>query len=382
MKTCSGRIYLNSISITDFSIQNLIGEPDYREVHLHWEAKNPDVPKNGFNVRYCELQSWGQQRCRLLSVNGTGGEKNFVEENEPIRQYSANVKGLRMATTYSFEVKQMKDKEEKEREDRAEGDDRNQNMIVIPTKGSNLVESKEELNELRYFHLVSAKATQCLPDASEIEVSTGPFFGGRIAVEAADGERCAIDGEPTSPKDTYTLRINHTECGSQVNETTVATFVLVQENLPILTHSTRRFLVLCSYQPETLTVRAGISLPNSRGQAHLELASPVEDEDNYLGRRARKMRAGRLLHKPLALVHEEVAAAEAQISPKSQIVPVFVITMLSIAGVIGLVAIVLKISSKKLMEEMDNVSIASDLSTASTSSVVSIEESGDEKQEK
>ncbi|KAH1013399.1 hypothetical protein HUJ04_002392 [Dendroctonus ponderosae] len=389
------------------AIQNLIGEPDYREVHLHWEAKNPDVPKNGFNVRYCELQSWGQQRCRLLSVNGTGGEKNFVEENEPIRQYSANVKGLRMATTYSFEVKQMKDKEEKEREDRAEGDDRNQNMIVIPTKGSNLVESKEELNELRYFHLginlsfliingqpiayipshcekmsKKPKATQCLPDASEIEVSTGPFFGGRIAVEAADGERCAIDGEPTSPKDTYTLRINHTECGSQVNETTVATFVLVQENLPILTHSTRRFLVLCSYQPETLTVRAGISLPNSRGQAHLELASPVEDEDNYLGRRARKMRAGRLLHKPLALVHEEVAAAEAQISPKSQIVPVFVITMLSIAGVIGLVAIVLKISSKKLMEEMDNVSIASDLSTASTSSVVSIEESGDEKQEK
>ncbi|XP_019761624.2 uncharacterized protein LOC109538702 isoform X1 [Dendroctonus ponderosae] len=348
------------------AIQNLIGEPDYREVHLHWEAKNPDLPKNGFNVRYCELQSWGQQRCRLLSVNGTGGEKNFVEvaENEPIRQYSANVKGLRMATTYSFEVKQMKDKEEKEREDRAEGDDRNQNMIVIPTKG------------------FSAKATQCLPDASEIEVSTGPFFGGRIAVEAADGERCAIDGEPTSPKDTYTLRINHTECGSQVNETTVATFVLVQENLPILTHSTRRFLVLCSYQPETLTVRAGISLPNSRGQAHLELASPVEDEDNYLGRRARKMRAGRLLHKPLALVQEEVAAAEAQISPKSQIVPVFVITMLSIAGVIGLVAIVLKISSKKLMEEMDNVSIASDLSTASTSSVVSIEESGDEKQEK
>lgn len=60
-------------------------------------------------------------------------------------------------------------------------------------------------------------------------------------MEAADGERCAIDGEPNSARDTYTLRINHTECGSQVNETTVATFVLVQENLPILTHSTRRY---------------------------------------------------------------------------------------------------------------------------------------------
>lgn len=162
-----------------------------------------------------------------------------------------------------------------------------------------------------------------------------------------------------------------------------------------------RFLVLCSYQPETLTVRAGLSLPNSRGQAHLELAPAVEEADNYLGRKARNMRVGRLLHKPQALgtvhrpnhwklgqnnpnfsVQEDAVAADAQISPKSQIVPVFVVTMLSIAGVIGLVAIVLKISGRKLMEDMDNVSIASDLSTASTSSVVSIEESGDEKQEK
>lgn len=87
---------------------------------------------------------------------------------------------------------------------------------------------------------VSAKATQCLPHASEIEVSTGPYFGGRIAVEAADGERCAIDGKPDSPQEIYTLRINHLECGSHVNSTTVATFVIVQENLPILTHSTRR----------------------------------------------------------------------------------------------------------------------------------------------
>lgn len=114
-------------------------------------------------------------------------------------------------------------------------------------------------------------------------------------MEAADGERCAIDGEPNSPRDTYTLRINHTECGSQVNKTTVATFVLVQENLPILTHSTRRFLVLCTYQPETLTVRAGINLPtghSGRGQAHM---TPY-DEDNYLGgRTGRNLRSGRLL---------------------------------------------------------------------------------------
>lgn len=45
---------------------------------------------------------------------------------------------------------------------------------------------------------VSARATQCLPQASEVEVSTGPYFGGRIAVEAAEGgpERCSIQGNP------------------------------------------------------------------------------------------------------------------------------------------------------------------------------------------
>jgi hypothetical protein len=54
-----------------------------------------------------------------------------VEDDAKI--YTADVKGLRMATTYSFEVRNGK--EQGEREDRAEGDDKNQNIIVIPTKG-------------------------------------------------------------------------------------------------------------------------------------------------------------------------------------------------------------------------------------------------------
>ncbi|CAH1133679.1 unnamed protein product [Ceutorhynchus assimilis] len=345
------------------AIKNFIGEPDYRQVRLHWEIEKSALPKNGYNVRYCELQTWGQQRCRLQLVNNTAVEKNFIDGDEELKQYSADIKGLRMATTYSFEIKPVKDKDGKEREVRAEGDDRNQNMIIIPTKG------------------FSAKATQCLPHASEIEVSTGPFFGGRIAVEAADGERCAIDGEPNSARDTYTLRINHTECGSQVNETTVATFVLVQENLPILTHSTRRFLVLCSYQPETLTVRAGISLPNAnRGQVQIHPASDIDDEeDNYLGRRSRNLRLGRVMQKPEALVKEDILS-QPQPQYRSLIVPIFVITMLSIAGIIGLVAIVLKISGKTLVEEMDNVSIASDLSTGSSSTISEVDICIDEKE--
>lgn len=136
------------------AIKNFMGEPDYRQVRLHWEIESSSVPKIGYNVRYCELQSWGQQRCRLQPVNNTLEEKNFIDGkfqhvqcplriieckcflgNEEIKQYSTDIKGLRMATKYSFEIKPIKEKEEKEREDRAEGDDRNQNIIVIPTKG-------------------------------------------------------------------------------------------------------------------------------------------------------------------------------------------------------------------------------------------------------
>ncbi|KAJ8921068.1 hypothetical protein NQ315_015864 [Exocentrus adspersus] len=331
-------IIIASISpelIADASVRNLMGEPDYRQVRLHWESEAPSLPRHGFSVRYCELQTWGGAAVQVPGGNNIDADDNY-------KAYSVDIKGLRMATRYSFEVKAAKDKAE--REERADGDDKNQNIIVIPTKGS--------------------KATQCLPHASEIEVSTGPFFGGRIAVEAADGERCAIDGEPESPRDVYTLRINHTECGSQVNDTTVATFVLVQENLPILTHSTRRFLVLCSYQPETLTVRAGISLPTgARGHAQL---APHYEEDNSLGRRGRM---ARVLQKPEALVKEEVVQAAAQVSYKSNIVPIFVITMLVIAGVIGIVALALKIAGKRIVEEFDNVSIASELSSSSCSTV-------------
>lgn len=109
-----------------------------------------------------------------------------------------------------------------------------------------------------FNYLVSAKASLCLPDVSEVEVATGPYFGGRIAVETSgESDNCAVSGDGTSAREVYTLRIQHKLCGSKVNRTAVSTFILVQENLPILTHSTRRFLVLCTFQPETLTVRAG-----------------------------------------------------------------------------------------------------------------------------
>lgn len=91
---------------------------------------------------------------------------------------------------------------------------------------------------------VLAQATKCLADASEIEVETGPNFGGRIVAEGAGGDTgdCGIAGDVHSTQDRYVLRIDHEKCGSKVDHETltVETFITVQENLGIFTHSTRR----------------------------------------------------------------------------------------------------------------------------------------------
>ncbi|CAH0725995.1 unnamed protein product, partial [Brenthis ino] len=253
----------------DDEVLHLIGEPDFRDVRLRWEyGKNDDEnPKLllAFQIHYCELQAWGQYRCRTKVVDNFEEDQrsgrmmvetttNKVPVGKRGRTYTTYISGLRMATTYSFEVRPVK----RDARDLADPHSIGSKIIIVPTKG------------------FSARATQCLPHASEVEVSTGPYFGGRIAVEAADGgpERCSLQGNPNSAQDAYILRIHHDECGSEVNDTTVATYVIVQENLPILTHSTRRFLVLCTYKPETLTVRAGINLPKSNPGDVLVQAKP------------------------------------------------------------------------------------------------------------
>lgn len=68
------------------------------------------------------------------------------------------------------------------------------------------------------------------------------------------------------------MKIEHDKCGSSVNHEalSVETFITVQENLGILTHSTRRFMVICTFQPDTLTVRAKLALPNRGGMGRID----------------------------------------------------------------------------------------------------------------
>uniref|UniRef100_A0A182PMB8 ZP domain-containing protein n=1 Tax=Anopheles epiroticus TaxID=199890 RepID=A0A182PMB8_9DIPT len=269
------------LSLDVIEIRSLSGEPDYKSVNLTWEVESvhdddedrrlpvgykgrsaklvstSTVASRGpraFNVFYCELQNWGPHRCRSKIVKDESGDSGKS------KQYSLLVKNLRMATKYSFHVKPQTKKSDQRASGRAdEGEQEEQTgattgglnqgqTIIIPTKG------------------FSAHATQCLPHASEIEVETGPYFGGRIAAENGN---CGIQGDASSPQESYTMRIDHEQCGSKVStrDLTVETYITVQENLGILTHSTRRFVVVCTFQPDTLTVRARLALPGKGGAA-------------------------------------------------------------------------------------------------------------------
>jgi hypothetical protein len=166
------------------------------------------------------------------------------------RIHKMTIKNLRMATKYSFNVrpKRTGDVEKTARNFQNEDKTGQSQTIVIPTKG------------------FSAEATKCLPNESEIEVMTGPYFSGKIASE--NGE-CEIQGNPKDDSEIYVMRIDHEKCGSVVSndDLTVETYITVQENSGILTHSTRRFLVVCTFQPDTLTVRARLALPSKNGDA-------------------------------------------------------------------------------------------------------------------
>lgn len=120
---------------------------------------------------------------------------------------------------------------------------------------------------------------------------------------------CGIQGDETSANDRYVMRIDHRRCGSQVDheQLTVRTFITVQENLGIFTHSTRRFLVVCSYQPDTLTVRASFSVP---GKASAIAADALSDGDAAASDRSGRQRKFRMVGKDALVLKEATAQTD------------------------------------------------------------------------
>lgn len=107
-------------------------------------------------------------------------------------------------------------------------------------------------------------------------------------------------------RDTYTMKIEHDKCGSNVNHEalSVETFITVQENLGILTHSTRRFMVVCTFQPDTLTVRAKLALPGRGSSSRMSSEWWAADSTN--GRSARE-RQFRMVNKTALVLKDDYA---------------------------------------------------------------------------
>lgn len=150
---------------------------------------------------------------------------------------------------------------------------------------------------------------------SEIEVETGPYFGGKIV---AENNNCFVQGDPLSERSSYTMKLEHEKCGSHVDHDslTVETFITVQENLGILTHSTRRFMVVCTFQPNTLTVRARLVLPG-RGGAQ-QAASQDWWPDN--GRSARE-RQFKMVNKTALVLKEDYEDVPIPVTEEIEEVP-------------------------------------------------------------
>ncbi|XP_071515012.1 uncharacterized protein [Panulirus ornatus] len=235
-----------SLALPD--VNDLEGEADFRSVRLHWKYAGDVRDLRHFDISYCEDQPWGRYRCRRLLLEEREAKQMMGEPNAKHQEFEAVVKGLRMATNYTLEVLPVL-------EDDLLSPQHKGQELTIRTKG------------------FSARATQCLANSSVVEVDTGPNFGGKISVEGTEDPRCRTEGDRESGQTSYQLMIDHNLCGSEIHNNTVLTFILVQENLPILTHSTRRFLVMCSYIPETFTVRAGVSLPEEDNYVDDDLAS-------------------------------------------------------------------------------------------------------------
>ncbi|RZF35405.1 hypothetical protein LSTR_LSTR010022 [Laodelphax striatellus] len=116
-------------------VYHLSGEPDYRFVTLRWQYPKHVPTLNGFQVRYCELQAWGPNRCRTKMIEASAGMQETIQSS-PYYTYSIIINGLRMATNYTFEVQPMET-----RRVRYFMDNKVNHLsrrIIIPTKGYNM----------------------------------------------------------------------------------------------------------------------------------------------------------------------------------------------------------------------------------------------------
>ncbi|KAG8176222.1 hypothetical protein JTE90_008126 [Oedothorax gibbosus] len=245
-------------------VEDLVSEPGFRSLKLKWRYSQQENPRPpiGFIIKLCEQiprQRWEDVECferHLLLGRGNSLGGYDTLESDGRGRFEATLQGLRMLTNYSVDVEAMEDHNRVDSFPVVPSDGRRENLrlkdhqMVVKTKG------------------FSAHATNCLANSSDIVVSSGPYFGGKIAVEGSADPRCSVFGNRSSPQDTYTLKIDHRLCGSKtVNDSRIDTVVVVHESSSVVTHNSRRFLVQCAFLPETFTIKAAFSVPKQESEA-------------------------------------------------------------------------------------------------------------------
>lgn len=228
-------------SLMNVDMEELRATSDFRSIRLSWKLNV--TPPIGFAVEYCELVTWGKDRCVTQIVNNSDIQlqTNLIEVGSP-KLYEIVIGGLRIATNYSVDIQPLTTMDWPVTPFR--GRSLNHNEIIVATKG------------------FSVSPRSCLGDRSEIDVATGPYFGGKISVEGVEDDRCTWIGNPKDPRIIHTFIVDHKICGGTKKPDRMENVIIVTENQSIITHTARRFMVVCNLLPETYTIKASLHIPS------------------------------------------------------------------------------------------------------------------------
>lgn len=113
-------------------MEELRATSDFRSIRLSWKLNV--TPPIGFAVEYCELVTWGKDRCVTQIVNNSDIQlqTNLIEVGSP-KLYEIVIGGLRIATNYSVDIQPLTTMDWPVTPFR--GRSLNHNEIIVATKG-------------------------------------------------------------------------------------------------------------------------------------------------------------------------------------------------------------------------------------------------------
>ncbi|XP_018026387.1 uncharacterized protein LOC108681826 [Hyalella azteca] len=153
----------------DADVAELSAASDFNGVQLQWRYPRRGRGPSLFKITHCEDQAWGPHRCRNIMLNPNEVTQTPLSDGSV--QYSSKISHLRMATNYTIEVTPVDQHDQNPEvggqrvpspKGRAIPDEGHRAQVFVQTKG------------------FSARALSCLTNSTQIQVETGPHFGGKV----------------------------------------------------------------------------------------------------------------------------------------------------------------------------------------------------------